>query len=70
MNFEIALPAIKVAMKSAMFRKSTPQTKYKYVDGNLYSTLNSENWMKLKGNCYFTITDILADDWQIENLSE
>lgn len=68
MNFEVALPAIKVGMKSAMFRKSAPKTKYKFVDGELYSNMFSENWMKLKGNCFFTVNDVLADDWEIENL--
>ena len=68
MKFEVALPAIKVGMKSAMFRKSTPKVKYKYLDGFMYSTLNSDNWMKLKGNCYLTIDDILAEDWEVINI--
>ena len=70
MKFEVALPAIKVGMKSVMFRKSTPKVKYKYLDGFLYSTFASENFMKLKGNCYLTIDEILAEDWQVENLSD
>ena len=70
MNFEVALPAIKVAMNSAMFRKSAPKNKFKFVDGELFSNMSSENWIKLKGNCFFTVNDVLADDWQIENIKE
>lgn len=69
MNFETCLSCLKVESVSASMRRtSMPHIDFKIKDKKIYHSTDTKNWFLFLG-C-FTYEDVMADDWEIYNISK